>query len=198
MKNYLFLFLLMIPPLSIFSQTTKPVYISGYAGFSSPTNQTLYTTSFNAGAGIEFATGKLTGIGFDANFSNFNSPKNEVSLTVMGYKLYDYGSYNTIAAMLFFKLQNADAAKLPVQPFVKVGLGASVISRTGMSYTEDRITTYLPDSHSTGILFAPSLGMNFNLGGKNKLMLEAQYRINKSGNDDIKAFLMNIGYSFRL
>jgi hypothetical protein len=198
MKKITLVFLFFVFPLSLYSQLPNTTYISAYGGLSTPANQDLYRSSFNAGANIEFALSKLTTFGVDVNFANLSSRKSDVELAVLGYQLYNYGNYSTMGFMAFFKLQNADAVKLPVQPFVKVGLGTSLIAKTGVNFKSFNTITDVPNETSTGILFAPSIGINIPIHAKNKIVIEAQYRINKSDTQDVKSFLLNFGYGFRL
>lgn len=166
-----------------------------------PTNQDIYRTSYNAGANIEFAVNKLAVFGIDLNYANLTSKQYRPSIlrAWMGEIIaYNYGNFRTMGAMAFFKIQNHEVINKPVQFFAKVGIGASVVSKTGMSYSTYYETTYLPDETSTGILFAPSLGINIPIKAKNKIVIEAQYRINKSDSQDVKSFLLNFGYGFRL
>jgi len=197
MKKILVLLLFSLP-LTAAAQLPNTTYLTGYAGISNPSNQDLYTTSFTAGAGIEFALSKITAFGFDANFANFASKKNDVELAYWGFQLYNYGSYSTMGFMAFFKLQDKDAVTNAVQPFAKIGLGASLIARTGVSFKQYGMITNVQNETSTGLLFAPSIGINIPLHAKNKIVLEAQYRINKSDSQDVKAILLTAGYSFRL
>ncbi len=198
MKKITLVFLFFVFPLSLYSQLPNTTYISAYGGLSTPANQDLYSSSFNAGANLEFALSKLTTFGVDVNFANLASRNNDIELLYLGYKLYNYGNYSTMGFMAFFKLQNADAVKLPVQPFVKVGLGTSLIAKTGVNFKSSNVITAVPNETSTGILFAPSIGINIPIHAKNKIVIEAQYRINKSDAQDVKSFLINFGYSFRL
>lgn len=198
MKKITLVFLFFVFPLSLYSQLPNTTYISAYGGLSTPANQDLYKSSFNAGANLEFALSKLTAFGVDVNFANLASRNNELELLYLGYKLYNYGNYSTMGFMAFFKLQNADVVKLPVQPFVKVGLGTSLIAKTGVNFKSYNIITDVPNETSTGILFAPSIGINIPIHAKNKIVIEAQYRINKSDTQDVKSFLINFGYGFRL
>ncbi len=198
MKKITLVFLFFVFPLSLYSQLPNTTYISAYGGLSTPANQDLYKSSFNAGANLEFALSKLTAFGVDVNFANVASRNNELELLYLGYKLYNYGNYSTMGFMAFFKLQNADAVKLPVQPFVKIGLGTSLIAKTGVNFKSSGIITDVPNETSTGILFAPSIGINIPIHAKNKIVIEAQYRINKSDTQDVKSFLINFGYGFRL
>lgn len=198
MKKITLVFLFFVFPLSLYSQLPNTTYISAYGGLSTPANQDLYKSSFNAGANLEFVLSKLTTFGVDVNFANLASRNNEFELLYLGYKLYNYGNYSTMGFMAFFKLQNADAVKLPVQPFVKIGLGTSLIAKTGVNFKSSGIITDVPSETSTGILFAPSIGINIPIHAKNKIVIEAQYRINKSDAQDVKSFLINFGYSFRL
>ncbi len=198
MKKITLVFLFFVFPLSLYSQLPNTTYISAYGGLSTPANQDLYKSSFNAGANLEFALSKLTAFGVDVNFANLASRNNELELLYLGYKLYNYGNYSTMGFMAFFKLQNADAVKLPVQPFVKIGLGTSLIAKTGVNFKSYNIITDVPNETSTGILFAPSIGINIPIHAKNKIVIEAQYRINKSDTQDVKSFLINFGYGFRL
>jgi len=198
MKKITLVFLFFVFPLSLYSQLPNTTYISAYGGLSTPANQDLYKSSFNAGANLEFALSKLTTFGVDVNFANLASRNNDIELLYLGYKLYNYGNYSTMGFMAFFKLQNADAVKLPVQPFVKVGLGTSLIAKTGVNFKSSNVITAVPNETSTGILFAPSIGINIPIHAKNKIVIEAQYRINKSDAQDVKSFLINFGYSFRL
>lgn len=198
MKKITLVFLFFVFPLSLYSQLPNTTYISAYGGLSTPANQDLYRSSFNAGANIEFALSKLTTFGVDVNFANLSSRKSDVELAVLGYQLYNYGNYSTMGFMAFFKLQNADAVKLPVQPFVKIGLGTSLIAKTGVNFKSFNTITDVPNETSTGILFAPSIGINIPIHAKNKIVIEAQYRINKSDIQDVKSFLLNFGYGFRL
>jgi len=198
MKKIFLVFLFFVFPLSLYSQLPSTTYISAYGGLSTPANQDLYSSSFNAGANIEFALSKLTAFGVDVNFANLSARKNEFELLYLGYRLYQYGNYSTMGFMAFFKLQNADAIKLPVQPFVKIGLGTSLIAKTGVNFKSFNTITDVPNETSTGILFAPSIGINIPIHAKNKIVIEAQYRINKSDTQDVKSYLINFGYSFRL
>ncbi len=198
MKIIILVFLFFVFPLSLYSQLPNTTYISAYGGLSTPANQDLYKSSFNAGANIEFALSKLTAFGVDVNFANLASGNNDIELLYLGYKLYNFGNYSTMGFMAFFKLQNADAIKLPVQPFVKVGLGTSLIAKTGVNFKSFNTITDVPNETSTGILFAPSIGINIPIHAKNKIVIEAQYRINKSDTQDVKSFLLNFGYGFRL
>ncbi|MBN8570421.1 MAG: hypothetical protein J0M18_12385 [Ignavibacteria bacterium] len=198
MKKIFLVFLFFVFPLSLYSQLPSTTYISAYGGLSTPANQDLYSSSFNAGANIEFALSKLTAFGVDVNFANLSARKNEFELLYLGYRLYQYGNYSTMGFMAFFKLQNADAIKLPVQPFVKIGLGTSLIAKTGVNFKSFNTITDVPNETSTGILFAPSIGINIPIHAKNKIVIEAQYRINKSDTQDVKSFLLNFGYGFRL
>jgi len=198
MKKITLVFLFFVFPLSLYSQLPNTTYISAYGGLSTPANQDLYSSSFNAGANLEFALSKLTTFGVDVNFANLASRNNDIELLYLGYKLYNYGNYSTMGFMAFFKLQNADAVKLPVQPFVKVGLGTSLIAKTGVNFKSSNVITAVPNETSTGILFAPSIGINIPIHAKNKIVIEAQYRINKSDAQDVKSFLINFGYGFRL
>ncbi len=198
MKIIILVFLFFVFPLSLYSQLPNTTYISAYGGLSTPANQDLYKSSFNAGANIEFALSKLTAFGVDVNFANLASGNNDIELLYLGYKLYNFGNYSTMGFMAFFKLQNADAIKLPVQPFVKVGLGTSLIAKTGVNFKSFNTITDVPNETSTGILFAPSIGINIPIHAKNKIVIEAQYRINKSDTQDVRSFLLNFGYGFRL
>lgn len=201
MKNFILFFLIIFFPLSIFSQVPNTTYVTGYVGYSNPTNQSIYFPSFSAGASIEFALTKLTAFGVDANFANLTSKevrRGMVTLSMNSIIADNYGSNSTLGIMAFFKLQNYEAVSLPVQFFAKVGIGASHIAKTGMSYTTFERTYAKPDETSTGILFAPSLGINIPIKAKNKIVIEAQYRINKSDTQDVKSFLLNFGYGFRL
>lgn len=198
MKIIILVFLFFVFPLSLYSQLPNTTYISAYGGLSTPANQDLYKSSFNAGANIEFALSKLTAFGVDVNFANLASGNNDIELLYLGYKLYNYGNYSTMGLMAFFKLQNADAVKLPMQPFVKVGLGTSLIAKTGVNFKSFNTITDVPNETSTGILFAPSIGINIPIHAKNKIVIEAQYRINKSDTQDVRSFLLNFGYGFRL
>ena len=201
MKKITLVFLFFVFPLSLYSQLPNTTYISAYGGISTPANQDLYKSSFNAGANLEFALSKLTAFGVDVNFANLSSNVNEISLLpaiVGAITAYNYGNYSTMGFMAFFKLQNADAVKLPVQPFVKVGLGTSLIAKTGVNFKSSNVITAVPNETSTGILFAPSIGINIPIHAKNKIVIEAQYRINKSDTQDVKSFLINFGYGFRL
>ncbi len=200
MKKILILLIFTLP-LSAYPQLPNTTYITTSAGLSIPANQQIYNTSFNTGVSIEFAMSKLTAIGFDANFANLSSNKYDVGLHVAiigAISGYDYGNYRTMGLMAFFKLQNAEAVKLPVQPFVKLGLGASLLAKTGMSTSSYDIIHPLPSTTSTGILIAPSMGMNFMVNEKNKIVLEAQFKLNKSSTDEVNTFLLNMGSSFRL
>lgn len=198
MKIIILVFLFFVFPLSLYSQLPNTTYISTYGGLSTPANQDLYKSSFNAGANIEFALSKLTAFGVDVNFANLASGNNDIELLYLGYKLYNFGNYSTMGFMAFFKLQNADAIKLPVQTFVKIGLGTSLIAKTGVNFKSFNTITDVPNETSTGILFAPSIGINIPIHAKNKIMIEAQYRINKSDTQDVRSFLLNFGYGFRL
>ena len=191
-------FLFFVFPLSLYSQLPNTTYISAYGGLSTPANQDLYKSSFNAGANIEFALSKLTAFGVDVNFANLASGNNDIELLYLGFRLYNYGNYSTMGFMAFFKLQNADAVKLPVQPFVKVGLGTSLIAKTGVNFKSFNTITDVPNETSTGILFVPSIGINIPIHAKNKIVIEAQYRVNKSDTQDVRSFLLNFGYGFRL
>lgn len=199
----IFTLLIFLLPLALYPQLPNTTYITASAGASIPLNKELnsFNTSFNAGVSYEFAISKMTVLGFDANFATFTSFKNEILIhpALMGIiTAYDNGTYNTMGLMAFFKLQNAEVISLPVQPFVKIGVGASLIAQTGLSTELYSTVNPLPSNTSTGILFAPSLGMNIMIHKKNKIVFEAQYRMNKSGRQDVHAFLLNCGYSFRL
>ena len=118
---------------------------------------------------LEFALSKLTAFGVDVNFANLASGNNDIELLYWVYELSNYGNYSTMGFMAFFKLQNADVVKLPVQPFVKVGLGTSLIAKTGVNFKSYNIITDVPNETSTGILFAPSIGINSPIHEKNKI-----------------------------
>jgi len=200
MKKLLFLLVFFIP-LNLFSQLANTTYVIPTAGFSFPTNKTDHHTSFNTGAALEFAVTKLTTIGFETNAAHISSRPYEISFHVASMDAitaFDIGSYTTIGLMPYVKLQNADAVKLPVQPFIKLGAGASFMAKTGASKTSYTVVYDLPNETSTGFLFAASLGTNLMINSKNKFVIEAQYRMNKSNSDDIRLFLFNIGYAFRI
>lgn len=201
MKKIISLIIFIIPSFA-FSQLPNTTYATSYAGVSFPTNQPGYSASFNGGINLEFATSPMTVLGFDANFGNLPSKEslNHTRHTFggSGYPRYNYVSYNTLGVSTFFKVQNVNAMTLPVQPFVKLGVGFSLVSQLNRSYLSTGEIETFPSANSLGFLLAPSMGMNVVLKGKNKLVFEAQYRINTSGLQDVHFFLINAGYSFKL
>ncbi|MBS1494775.1 MAG: hypothetical protein JST55_14765 [Bacteroidetes bacterium] len=193
--------LFFIFPLAAFGQLPNTTYISAYAGLSLPTNQNVYTSSFNAGANIEFALTKVVAFGFDINFANVTTkPSSEFAypLYIGAITAYNYGNFSTMGFMAFAKLQSSDAVTLPVQPFVKIGFGTSLMAKTGVNYTSLATITNVPNETSTGILFAPSIGINIPIHAKNKITLEVQFRMNKSDSESLNQLLLNAGFGFRL
>jgi len=193
------LLLVFFIPLNLFSQLANTTYLIPELGVSIPANNESYKSSFNAGIALEFAMTKLTAFGIEANFSNVTSKNNSnIFPAVVGYTYYGLGSYSAIGFSAYGKIQSVDAMKSPVQPFAKIGLGTSLISQTSHYTTINELLTNMPVSTSTGLLFSAGAGANIMLNGKNKIVLEAQYRINKSDTDDIRMFLINMGFAFRL
>ncbi|MBS1516362.1 MAG: hypothetical protein JSS63_15120 [Bacteroidetes bacterium] len=195
----IFALAILICAIEAFGQMPNTTYVTPYLGAAVPSNLSNYKSSFTAGANFEFALTKAAVFGFDVNFANLISKNNSsVFPAVLGYTYYGSGNYATMGFMVFAKLQNAEAVKSPVQPFVKIGAGTSLISQTEFYSMINGFTNLTPVSTSTGLLFAPSLGANIMIHSKNKIVLEAQYRINKSDTDDVRQFLFTLGYSFRL
>ncbi len=206
MKKIFLLLFFIIPsffPSFIYSQLPNTTYATSYAGISFPTTLSGYSPSFNGGIGLEFAMSKMTALGFEANFANMGFENNYGSgmrpdFGGFGYRVSDYGSYSTMGLSTFFKIQNVQAMRVPVQPFVKLGAGFSLMAEKGKTYWSDGMLETISNSNSVGILLAPSMGMNIVLKNKNKIVLEAQYRINRSSVHNIQFFLVNAGYSFGL
>lgn len=198
MKN-LFTLLVFFIPLSLFSQLANTSYLIPSVGISIPANNDSYKSSFNAGIAFEFAITKLTAFGIETNIANVISKNNsDVFPAVMGYTYYGTGNYTAIGFSAYGKIQSVDAMKSPWQPFAKIGLGTSLIGQSVHYTTLNDIITKMPYNTSTGIMLSASAGANIMINGKNKIVLEAQFRVNKSDTDDIRMVLLNIGYAFRL
>lgn len=186
-------------PFNVFPQLANTTYLIPAIGISIPANNSSYKSSFNAGITFEFAMTRAAVFGFDLNFANLSSKKVLTIIPLsMDYSYIGAGNYSTMGFMAYAKLQDADAVKSAVQPFVKAGIGTSLIAQTDYSSVIQGIEYKYPVSTSTGILLDAGAGLNIMIHQKNKIVLEAQYRINKSDTNDVRMFLLNLGYAFRL
>lgn len=199
MKKFLFPLIFFIP-LNIFSQLANTTYLIPSAGLSIPVNINGYSASYNAGIALEFALTNVTVLGFEANYANNSSSlvKYKGPTVWQRETMLDNGNYSTTGFLGYMKFQDASKINTGIQMYLKFGAGLSVISRKGMRLIYTSGFRDFPDEHSNGFLFAPSLGVNFMADTKNKIVVEAQYRINRSSSQDAQMFLVNIGYAFRL
>ncbi|MBS1516363.1 MAG: hypothetical protein JSS63_15125 [Bacteroidetes bacterium] len=192
--------LIIIFPSMIFAQLKGASYITPYAGLSVPFDKSTYNTSFNTGVNFEISLSNITSIGFDVNIANFTSDEVRAGMITnrVSPRSYSAGNYRTTGLMPFIKFQSAEAIN-KVQLFVRLGAGVSFLARTGSRTTYyDNSVVYSQSVVSSGILLAPSIGTYFAASTANKIVIEAQYRLNKSSTDEVNAFLLNIGYAFRM
>ena len=94
-----------IVPSFTFSQIPNTTYATSYAGISIPNMSAGYSSSFNGGIALEFAIGKSTALGFDANFAQTGFDKIRTGRRKFGSLSFDdYNGYSTMGLTAFFKI----------------------------------------------------------------------------------------------
>lgn len=200
MTKILALIFLVLPAV-IFSQVPNTTYISGFAGYSIPSikERTDFKNSFHAGMKIEKDFTNTISAGVEAGYSRFTSSLSNspaiVDSSIMG--TFSGGNLTLGGVMAYVKFFDMNVSNV-FQPYLKLGAGASIISYSGSTLNTDSTSKEVDKKTSGAILLSAGAGLDIQVSGNNKLFIEVQYRMNKNGADDVRNFLINLGYGFRL
>jgi hypothetical protein len=199
MKSLFFLLVFLIP-LNLFSQFTKSSYIIPSAGISIPADNGFYKGSFNAGIAYEYTAARFTAFGFEVNYARNSSDliKYRGPTTWMTETWLDNGRFSATGFSGYMKFQDAENITSSPTLFFKTGAGFSMLSRTGMGLRYASGNLDYRNEYSTGVLFQAGAGIHFLADKKNKIVIEAQYRVSSSQEYTLKMFLINAGFAFRL
>lgn len=185
------------------AQIQGEYYLTPYIGFSFPANKDNFKSSFTAGLSYEMGLTDAFSAGTEFNYSRLTS---DVLEEVRGYfneylyivaQKFNPGKYNMADISVFAKVQSNDKAKPKIQPFLKISLGVSFTSNYDASFVyRDTLRTFKTAS-SAGYIISPAAGFYINLP-HNRITIEAQYRVNKSSDDDVRVFLLSAGFGINL